>query len=104
MINSFSALEFTMDDPLELPIPVDPIEKIHDFARDLAFGVVQGYWTSTIITDVGFTGTDITLPEMIIDGEKLKVLYGKWGNPLPLGDLLYSFDYLKFENKVRSRR
>ncbi|MBZ0304274.1 MAG: toll/interleukin-1 receptor domain-containing protein [Anaerolineae bacterium] len=35
-----------MENPLELPVPDDPIEKIHALARDIAFGAAQKRWTA----------------------------------------------------------
>ena len=36
-----------MDNPLEQPAPDDPIERVHAFARDLAWGAVNGKWGSS---------------------------------------------------------
>ena len=33
-----------MDNPLEQPAPDDPIARVHEFARDLAWGVALGMW------------------------------------------------------------
>ncbi len=35
-----------MENPLEIPAPEDPVEKIHDLARDIAYGAVHKMWTS----------------------------------------------------------
>lgn len=40
-----------MENPLELPVPSNPIQRIHDFARDIAYGSIQGYWPSEISVD-----------------------------------------------------
>ena len=44
-----------MDNPLELPPPTDPVARVHEFARDLAYGAVNGLWTSafTISSSIG---------------------------------------------------
>jgi len=39
-----------IDNPLELPAPEDPIERIHAFARDLAYGVSVGLWDTKFVT------------------------------------------------------
>ncbi len=37
-----------MENPLELPVPDDPIERVHALARDLAYGALHNEWQSEI--------------------------------------------------------
>ncbi|HEX2618726.1 MAG TPA: hypothetical protein VHL11_01230, partial [Phototrophicaceae bacterium] len=37
-----------MDNPLEQLPSTDPITQIHELARDLAYGVVNGFWKMRI--------------------------------------------------------
>lgn len=41
-----------MDNPLEQPVSDDPITRVHEYARDLAWGVAHGKW-GTGLNNVG---------------------------------------------------
>lgn len=47
-------MDFT-NTPLIQPIPDDPVERVHRFARDLAWGALNGQWASqfTVMTTLG---------------------------------------------------
>ncbi len=85
-----------MENPHELPAPIDPIERVHAFARDLAYGVAQGWWTSQLNVEIaGKTETwyfDLTLD--FLDMEE-SFLDDKWQMRYPSWTLLMSFGYLE---------
>jgi hypothetical protein len=50
-------MDFT-NTPLGEPLPDDPIERVHRFARDLAWGALNGHWTSSISVIAYSSGED----------------------------------------------
>ncbi|MCY3944923.1 MAG: TIR domain-containing protein [Anaerolineaceae bacterium] len=91
-----------MDNPLEQPAPDDPIARVHEFARDLAWGAVNEKWTSRFhIEQVGdspekwwvdpfneHTTLDLNL--------RLKK---KWSDGFVESRLLRSFGYLTLDSE-----
>ena len=73
-----------MQNPLELPAPTmeQPILRVKEYARDLAYGALMGYWNAE-------------LPESTKQGDALwNLRSGKWHEGVPAQDLLVSFGYL----------
>ena len=68
-----------MENPLELEAPEDPIERIHAFARDLAYGTVQKKWSA-----IDFANQDQQL-----------LIAGKYGGNNPDLSTLFGFGYLE---------
>lgn len=82
-----------MDNPLQQPAPVEPIERIHALARDLAYGAVTGQWSSKI--SLSWAGPDSYVwisnegnPSVISD-----YLEAKWNDQQPSANVLMSFGY-----------
>lgn len=67
--------------PLEQPLPEDPIARVHRLARDLAYGAVHNMWNAQIITTNGWA-----------DG--IPRYLRLWGGKHPNVYLLSSFAYL----------
>jgi hypothetical protein len=87
-----------MENPHELPAPEDPIEQVHAFARDLAYGVTQGWWT----TQFSLKGEEHG-ELWLYYGEQTGQIYFawsnlvtvKWQNFVPPYSLLLSFGYIQ---------
>ncbi len=83
---------------LEDPVPDDPIQRVHAFARDLAYGAVMGLWSSRLRVRI-----DSNLKEIWYDTirrKELELLYQKWGSKLPSWSLTLSFEYMYLDDKV----
>ncbi len=91
-----------MDDPLAQPAPENPIERIHTLARDLAYGAIQGFWTSKIFVLIGAPVEPLTWLSGHggSDQRLIDYLSTKWNDQQPSADLLVSFGYL---NEVGER-
>src|SRR5689334_7150231 len=64
-----------MDDPIDLPVPSDPIEKVHALARDIAFGSMkQEKFTPHLRVKNANDQVEF------IDGGLNNYLSPKWGN------------------------
>jgi len=75
-----------MDSPLVQEAPADMLNRVHEFARDLAYGAAQGLWSSQIDwSELGLLG--------VIGGmyEPIRV---KWAMNTPPRALMYSFGYI----------
>lgn len=86
-----------MENPHELPAPTDPIERVHAFARDLAYGVAQGWWTSKFILQTlnDLRGYESFFPDDHSDKDQFDDLTNKkWASGQPSEYLLISFGYL----------
>jgi hypothetical protein len=87
----------------EIP-PVDPIQRIHDFARDLAYGVAKGLWSTRFNMRIEGTATNVLLWEIQAeDYRDVEQLYSKWDRPLPSPHTLLSFGYLQLLGTSRSQ-
>ncbi|NDJ79155.1 MAG: toll/interleukin-1 receptor domain-containing protein [Chloroflexi bacterium] len=80
-----------MQNPLELPVPDDPVQRIHHLARDLAYGAVYGLWTPESV--VFRAGSQVVWADNAT-GMPLQTLLNKWDAALPNIDLLAAFGYL----------
>ncbi len=83
-----------MDNPHEQPAPADPIARVQAFARDLAWGAVNGKWGSEFSwrnLDV----LDVTEPENYQHATNELILYiqRKWFDGPPSINLMRSFEY-----------
>jgi hypothetical protein len=78
-----------MENPLAEPVPIDVFQRVQAFARDLAYGVSQGFWHSKLYWN------SLHNPE-ISNTSKLYAhhLGPKWENQIPSDYLLLSFGYL----------
>jgi TIR domain len=77
--------------PLEQKAPEDPIERVHEFARDLAYGALKGYWDSKITIDESEKWDYLAELARRPDDEKF---HAKWNTSVPSFSLLVSFEYL----------
>jgi hypothetical protein len=79
-----------IDDPLELPPPDDPIQRVHTLARDLAYGVTQGKWGALINIRIWVEW------RLVSDNYHLEGYFkDKWEGKQPAPDLLRAFGYLE---------
>lgn len=89
-----------MDNPLELPAPTDPVARVHEFARDLAYGAVHGFWTTRFRQK-----TDLRISTIDSGNDLLDiVLRNKWNNNPPRISLLESFGYVSLYVKESDSR
>ncbi len=98
-----------MDNPLEQPAPNDPVERVHTFARDLAYGATQGKWGSKFQVNLmrGEDWYSLTYFQGVdSDANFVPYLEKKWANNNPTSDLLESYGYIslveRFESGSRS--
>jgi hypothetical protein len=82
-----------MDNPHTLKPPTNPIERIHAFARDLAYGAIMKEWGSEIRMYLAEDGASFIGQD---GGDKLTALITeKWEKQYPGIDLLQTFGYLR---------
>jgi hypothetical protein len=78
--------------PIYQPVPADPTERVHRFARDLAWGALNNRWSSLITSVQSEPNIYYWVEARKVDlAEYVEVV---WGDQPPLGDLLASFGYL----------
>jgi hypothetical protein len=75
-----------MYNPLEDSIPDDRTHQVHAYAKDLAYGAVEGFWPTTL--------TWFNDLELRPKGEHV-VLAAKWQGAMPYGSLLISYGYVE---------
>lgn len=86
------------ENPFELQPSDDPIERVHEFAHDLAWGAVNGSWDSRIVVDrYEHWSHD---PKTIIEGRESYTsdeaeFSAKWRHECPSFSLLLSFGYIE---------
>ena len=83
-----------MDNPLEQPAPEDPIERVHAFARDLAWGAANGKWDSGFLISLHL-GEETWYPRIVPREFFNGFLKNKWESLPPSCSLLLSFNYLE---------
>ncbi len=96
-----------MDSPFELPAPQDPLIRVHEFARDLAYGAVIGEWSAQISLRGGRVPNDDWFKDNITGYETLNIpkakFYRKWSvdgfSRVATFPLLISFGYLAHERE-----
>jgi hypothetical protein len=96
-----------MENPHELPAPTDPLERIHAFALDLAYGVSLGFWGTWFEVIYALAGnsrwsSDIQALNDKNQSKLSELLAGKWGENPPSENALVSFGY--FEDRERNGR
>ncbi|MFN8372940.1 MAG: toll/interleukin-1 receptor domain-containing protein [Anaerolineae bacterium] len=81
-----------MDNPHHLLPPSDPLERIHAFARDLAYGAIMNLWGAEIRVYFGEDGASFIGQD---GGDKLMALItDKWTKQYPPINLLQTFGYV----------
>jgi hypothetical protein len=86
-----------MENPLQQPPSNDPIQRVHEFARDLAYGVASGLWNVPIVVSYVGSGqlawnVDIgSIPESI--EQFYEYIEKKWNDVPPSQYLMQSFEY-----------
>lgn len=91
-----------MDNPIEQPVPAEPVDRIHALARDLAYGAVTGQWSSRF--NVAWAGPNM-YTWINTEGNTGSIddyLETKWDNQQPVADLLLSFGYVDLVEKMES--
>jgi hypothetical protein len=79
-----------MENPIELSVPENIIQRVHAFARDLAYGAAQGWWHTRI------TWQALSTPNINTFGKAYQDHLGKkWGEERPSEFLLLSFGYFQ---------
>ncbi|MEL6149290.1 MAG: toll/interleukin-1 receptor domain-containing protein [Chloroflexota bacterium] len=75
--------------PFDMPAPENEIARVHDFARDLAYGATRGLWHTKV------QWNKLMNPEISrISKVYAENLRPKWGTGFPSAYLLLSFGYL----------
>ncbi len=94
-----------MDNPLEQPAPEEPIARVHAFARDLAWGAVNGEWDSRItIEQIGKRPEKWLARHAKQDATfNLNIqLKKKWSDKFVESSLLRSFGYFELDSESPS--
>lgn len=85
-----------MNNPLEQPAPDDPIARVHEFARDLAWGVAHGKWGTGFGVSPTVGGDWWTSLSLNIDDSHFNdYLRDKWNEAPPGSDLMQSLGYIQ---------
>src|SRR5690348_9784662 len=93
-----------MDNPFELSAPTHPLERIHTFARDLAYGALMGYWRPGLTQIYYGDGTDEFMLHPPYVEPEIEKFMGKWREVRPNFETLRSFDYLVSEPDTTGQR
>ena len=94
-----------MENPLEQKAPTDPIERVHTFARDLAYGATQGLWGTKFQINFlrGEEWYSLTyLKGVDCDSNFLPYLESKWERDNPTSDLLESYGFMSLVERFES--
>ncbi|MCC6896036.1 MAG: toll/interleukin-1 receptor domain-containing protein [Anaerolineae bacterium] len=94
-----------MDNPLQQTAPTDPLERVHTFARDLAYGAAQGKWGTKFQVNFmrGEEWYSLTyLQGVDSDANFIPYIEQKWENANPTSDLLESYGYLTVVERFES--
>jgi hypothetical protein len=87
-----------MENPLDLPVPQDRIQRAHDYARDMAWLLTNDLCYETLITGTAATDTHKILtvfPGQWIAEDVNTRFRAKWENPLrPSVGILEAFDLI----------
>ena len=87
-----------MANPFELPAPDDTIERVHELARDLAYGAAHGLWHSRIQWQVLLNPEISHIAKVFTEN-----LTTKWYKKYPSEFLLLSFGYFSALNDESGR-
>jgi hypothetical protein len=94
-----------MDNPLKLARPTDPIQQIHEYARDLAYLFATGNIGPTISTGGRFSWSDSPYVERDNDSQNRIDFRAKWVTKSdenfspPAFELLAAYEYLSVASK-----
>jgi hypothetical protein len=86
-----------MHNPLEDPVPDDPIQRVHAFARDLAYGAITDLWSSRLKLSTKSSSFADYEFEQWANARNEKLLFEvarKWESHFPSSTLLVSLGYL----------
>jgi len=88
----------TTDNPLNQPAPASFVERIHTFARDLAYGAVNGLWLEAFIVYVDRFGVTWRSGAYMVHDDNqehpfYQLIVTKWGGNPPSASLLTAFGY-----------
>lgn len=86
-------MDFT-NTPLAEPIPDDAIARVHRYARDLAWGAVNDYWSASH-ADRGFPWGESAMQPIERRDQLAEWKTRIWLDQLPSLTLLEAFDYLR---------
>ncbi len=92
-----------MDRPLTLPPPDSVIERVHDFARDLAWGVADGLWEPIISQDTHSISL-ISLSNGPSHRPLDQLLGNKWAGKFPSMHMLKAFGYIHLTDRNDNAR
>ena len=91
-----------MDNPLEQPAPKDPIARVREFARDLAWGATHGKWGSGF----GYAAYDAENKWRTLSIENdshqenfSEYLENKWDSEPPDSNLMRSYGFFELEGR-----
>ncbi len=90
-----------LDDPLNIPVPTDPLERIHALARDFAYGAATKLWSTRILLD--YSGDRTAEDYLTLWGypDLEKRVLEKWkGADRPPLDVLAAFGYLEQDHST----
>lgn len=84
--------DFPANSPFLLPLPTDPVQRVHRFAYDLAWGAINNLWSARIMI-VFYAGYRVEYSEEV-EGYLEKVWRTTPEQSEPSVDLLISFGYI----------
>ena len=86
-----------MENPLEQPAPDNPIDRVHAFALDLAWGATHGLWGTgfRILIFGGMEQRWLSLSSGEAPTNLRNLIVGKWKGKFPETSLLLSYGYLE---------
>jgi hypothetical protein len=94
-----------MDNPFELPAPSHPLERIHTFARDLAYGALLSYWRPGLTTAYYGDGSIEFMLHPPYNEAEVEKFTSKWSEDRrPNFETLRSFNYLSTESESPGQR
>lgn len=92
-----------IENPFELQPSDDPIERVREFARDLAWGAVNKLWSAKIILDAGGNWTQFPFELRSTSVPAQNPFREKWSrDKRPSFQLLISFEYLHLEDTYKA--
>ncbi len=83
-----------MENPLKLPAPSDPIERVHALARDLAYGAIWEQWESILYVEENQLKLGDWFNNQKHSDHLKRWMNIKWENFPPSLNLLLSFGYI----------
>ncbi|GAB1420687.1 hypothetical protein MASR2M15_07980 [Anaerolineales bacterium] len=87
-----------MLNPLELAPPDDPIQQVHELARDLAYGAIHKHWSARLVKN----GDEIRGNDPVDRARLDEYMQKKWDRRYPASYLLEAFGYLEIEVRVNN--